>query len=74
MNRKPVVSSNIKSIGFEDGAMEIEFASNRVYRYTGPKVKVHYEGLMAAPSVGKYFGAHVRSCPETTCTLVTEEG
>lgn len=70
MNRKPVTSSNIRSIGFEDGAMEIEFANGRVYRYTGSKVKVHYDGLMSAESVGKYFGAHVRNCPETACKPV----
>jgi hypothetical protein len=67
MNRKPVTSSNIRSIGFEAGAMEIEFTNGRVYRYTGPRVQEHYDGLMAAESVGKYFGANVRSCKETKC-------
>jgi hypothetical protein len=69
MQRKPVVSSNIRSIGFENGAMEIEFANQRVYRYTGPKVREHYDGLIAATSPGKYFAASVRTCPETKCEL-----
>lgn len=70
MIRKPVVSSNIKSIGFEGGAMEIEFANGRVYRYTGERVKEHYDALIAAPSIGKYFSAHVRSCPGLTTEIV----
>ena len=70
MNRKPVASSNIRSIGFEHGAMEIEFANGRVYRYTGPKVREHHDGLMAASSKGQYFGKHVRPCKETKCEVV----
>lgn len=67
MIRKPVASSNIKSIGIEGDAMEIEFANGRVYRYTGPRVQEHYDGLMSAQSIGKHFSAHVRSCPKTKC-------
>lgn len=72
MSRKPVTSSNIRSIGFENGVMEIEFANGgRVYRYTGPRVQEHYEALMKAPSVGKHFLAHVRNCKETKAELVS---
>lgn len=71
MNRQNVTSSNIRSIGFENGAMEIEFANGKVYRYTGPKVAEHYKAMMAAPSKGAYFGKHVRHCPQTRCESVT---
>jgi hypothetical protein len=71
MIRKPVASSNIRSIGFENGAMHVEFANGRVYEYTGPKVQEHYDALIAAPSVGKHFAQHVRSCGQTNCTLVS---
>jgi hypothetical protein len=70
MNRNPVTSSNIRSIGLEDGAMEIEFTNGRVYRYTGPKVADHHEQLINAPSIGKHFAAHVRNCPHTKVDLV----
>jgi KTSC domain len=68
MERKPVSSSSIKSIGFENGEMHIEFNNGRVYSYTGPKVQEHYEQLLKAPSIGKHFGANVRNCPHTKCT------
>lgn len=72
MKRNPVVSSsNIKSIGIEEGVMEIEFFGGRVYRYTGPKVQAHYDGLTSAKSIGKYFANEVRFCPETACEQVT---
>lgn len=73
MNRQAVQSSLIRSIGFEDGVMEIEFPNRRVYRYTGPKVEEHFNGLMKAPSVGAYFSANVRRCPDTTCEPVPAE-
>lgn len=73
MKRQTIESKNIVSIGFEDGAMEVEFSGGRVYRYTGPKVKEHYDGLMASDSKGSYFAQHIRHCPETQCERVVEE-
>jgi KTSC domain len=67
MERTPVSSSTIKSIGREGDRMEIEFNNGRVYEYTGPKVAEHHEALMKASSIGKHFGANVRNCPHTTC-------
>lgn len=68
MERKPVTSSTIKSIGFENGEMHIEFQNGRVYSYTGPKVAEHHEQLLKASSIGSHFGKHVRNCPHTKCT------
>lgn len=70
MKMQPVASSNIRSIGFENGELRIEFANGRVYAYTGPKVEQHYQGIMSGPSVGKYFAAHIRNCPDTICRLI----
>lgn len=70
MKRIPVSSSRMKSIGFEDGVMEIEFPTGGVYTYHGPKVKEHYDGLMAAQSKGSYFNKHVCKCPHTTYKLL----
>ncbi len=47
--------------------MHIEFQNGRVYEYTGPKVAEHHAALLAAPSIGKHFGANVRNCPHTLC-------
>ena len=67
MERQPVQSSLIKSVGFENGEMHIEFSNGKVYSYTGPKVEDHYKALMAADSIGKHFGANIRRCPHTAC-------
>lgn len=66
MQRKPVESSNIASIGFEAGppaVLEIEFKGGGVYQYTSDDdkvVKQHYDDLMAAQSKGKHFTQHIR--------------
>lgn len=73
MNRTPVNSSLIKSIGFENNVMHIEFHNGKVYSYTGPRVQEHNSMLWAAPSIGKYFLAHVKRCPQTVCTQVVPE-
>lgn len=66
MNRIPVVSSNLASIGYENGILEIEFKSGSVYQYSGVPVFV-YEALMSAPSHGKYFSAHIRDNSNYPC-------
>jgi hypothetical protein len=70
MDRQAVTSSTIKSIGYENGEMHIEFSNGRVYSYTGPQVESHYNQLISAQSIGKHFGAHVRNCPHTQCSQV----
>lgn len=60
MEMVPVSSSNIKSIG-HDGkdTMRIEFSTGKVYEYYNVSPEAH-KHLMAAPSVGKHFGANVK--------------
>lgn len=59
MDRRPVVSSNLKSVGWQTRMMEIEFHGDRVYLYTAVPEEV-FLGLLAAPSKGKYFHLHVK--------------
>lgn len=73
MIRTPVKSGNIRSIGFENGAMQIEFTNGKVYNYTGPKAKAHYDGIMQAESKGSYFYKHIRHCTDTQCAQHHEE-
>lgn len=53
MNRTPVNSSNVLSIGYDNGTatLEVEFSSGSVYEYFDVPQSV-YEQLMASASVG----------------------
>lgn len=62
MNRIPVTSSNLASIGYDEGTqtLEIEFRSGAIYQYFGVSSDVH-AALMAASSHGSYFAANIRN-------------
>ncbi len=55
-------SSNLRSVGYdpETETLEIEFTSGAVYAYYGVPAEV-YEGLMDAPSHGRYFQENIRN-------------
>lgn len=60
MNREPVQSSNLASVGWDNGTLEVEFqGSGAVYRYSNVP-ETEYQALMGAPSVGNYFAAFVK--------------
>lgn len=61
MNRTPVSSSNLRSVGYDPGTntLEIEFLNGGIYQYSGVPESV-YRGLMAAESHGRYFHAHIK--------------
>ena len=61
MDRQPVRSSNIRSVGYEEVArmLEVEFHSGGVYRYSGVPEMV-YRCLMRAVSKGSYFHQHIK--------------
>ena len=61
MKRFPVVSSNLAGIGYDERAstLEVEFRSGAVYQYFGVP-KLIYEGLIKAPSHGRYFEMYVK--------------
>lgn len=62
MERTPVSSSNISSIGYDVDSqiLEIEFHGGSVYSYSGVPLG-EYEGIMNADSKGKYFHANIRN-------------
>ena len=64
VTRKPVASSNIRSVGFDaaTGKGEIEFSNGRVYEYEGDGAAQHFEKLMDpnTESVGRYFASSMR--------------
>jgi len=65
MDRTPVSSSNLASVGYDATAqiLEVEFLHGGVYQYFDVPAKVHAE-LMAASSHGSYFVHAVKDCYE----------
>ena len=59
MIRVPVTSSNLVSLGWEDGVLEVEFRRGIVYRYEGVPEAV-YRSLLFAESPGKEFEREVK--------------
>lgn len=56
LNRTPVSSSMVKSIGYdaESETLEVEFNSGKVYEYFGVANEIHQE-LMEDGSIGSYL-------------------
>ncbi len=61
MEREPVVSSNLRSIGYDAAQriLEIEFRHGGIYQYSGI-TSTTYQGLMQATSHGAYFNRYIR--------------
>ncbi|ARK94267.1 KTSC domain-containing protein [Burkholderia pseudomallei] len=62
MERTPVSSSNISSIGYDadNQVLEVEFVNGSVYSYSGVPPG-EYEGFMNADSKGKYLHANIKN-------------
>ncbi|MDE1480192.1 KTSC domain-containing protein [Xenorhabdus bovienii] len=61
MNRVPVSSSNLLSVGYDSTTLtlEIGFHDGGVYQYYGVPSHIH-QGLMSASSKGRYFHQYIR--------------
>ncbi len=61
MERQPVTSSNILSIGYSASSLtlEIEFTSGAIYQYFDVSEAEH-EGLMSAASHGAYLSRQIK--------------
>ena len=61
MNVKPVESTTLVAVGYDETReiLHLEFRIHAVYRYFGVPGSV-YEGLVAAPSKGRYFNESIR--------------
>jgi len=62
MQRIPVESSNLASVGYDPKieVLEIEFHSGGIYQYSGVPQSI-YDGLMNAASKGKYFHQNIKN-------------
>lgn len=58
MNMIPVASSNLNSVGYENGTLYIAFNSGGLYSYSNVPENVFHE-LLNASSKGKYFHAYI---------------
>ena len=61
MERVLVVSTVIKSVGYDEKTqtLEIEFQSGAIYLHYDVPLEI-YNGLMNAESKGRYFGQNIR--------------
>ncbi|MBI5841248.1 MAG: KTSC domain-containing protein [Chloroflexi bacterium] len=61
MFRRPVQSSDLRSVGYDpvNSVLEIEFNSGGVYQYFNVPASV-YQALMSAASHGTYFHANIK--------------
>ena len=61
MNRIPVSSSNLVSIGYdaESKTLEIEFQNGSIFQYFNVPERI-YSGLMSAASHGRYLNAYIK--------------
>jgi len=62
MERTPVTSSNLRSVGYDADSqiLEVEFMSGDVYAYSGVPQSEH-DALMGASTHGGYFSANIRN-------------
>jgi hypothetical protein len=61
MNRIPVSSSNVATVGYDSKTqtLEIEFNNGGVYQYFDVSQEI-YEALISADSVGKFLNANIK--------------
>ena len=62
MNRVPVTSSNVASVGYDAASqtLEVEFLDGALYQYFDVPSGVH-DGLLGAASVGGYLNQNVKN-------------
>ena len=56
---KPVRSSNVAAVGYEDGTLYVEFLSGATYAYEGVD-EAAYQDMLTASSPGSYLNRHIK--------------
>jgi hypothetical protein len=59
MKRVPVTSEALRSVGYESGTLELEFADGDVYRYFAVP-EAEYAQFMLSESMGRYVVENIR--------------
>jgi hypothetical protein len=62
IQRKPVRSSNIKSVGHDakSNTLQVEFHGGAVHEYTGVPASAH-QAFVNARSIGVHFHEHIKN-------------
>ncbi len=62
MNRTPVSSTNLRSVGYDPSTstLEVEFRHGGIYQYFDVPA-ARYDGLLSAYSKGGYFDAFIKN-------------
>jgi len=62
MEMKPVVSSNVASVGYDEPSLTlfVRFQSGGTYEYSGVPAE-EYQALCASASIGSYLAAHIKA-------------
>ncbi len=63
MERVPVDSTNLKSVGYDldTKTLEVEFDKRRVYQYFGVPSLLHQQLMQATESHGRFFITHIKN-------------
>lgn len=59
MRRRPVDSSSVRSVGWSDGTLELEYVNGYTYQYFDVPQPT-YAALLAAESIGAYVNKHIK--------------
>jgi len=59
MDRELVSSSNVESVGWSDGILEVSFLNGGIYQYYDVPEDV-YNSMLIADSVGSFLHHHVK--------------
>ena len=70
MQMTPVKSSNIAAAGYNAGTrvLAVRFKTGRIYHYQ-ECLPWHFEGLLKAPSAGRFLNSQIRRVPAKKRTL-----
>jgi hypothetical protein len=60
VNMIPVTSSNVASVGYEQGILYVKFHSGATYSYDDVSQE-EFESLQSAQSVGSYFNENIKN-------------
>lgn len=62
VDRTPVISSNVRGIGYDPptSILEVEFHGGRIYRYRGVPERDYIALTSGRGSVGTYLNTHIK--------------
>jgi hypothetical protein len=59
VRRRLVNSSSVRSVGWSDGTLELEYVNGSIYQYDDVP-QTTFAALLAAPSIGAYVNTHIK--------------